>query len=1090
MKGHVSQIVLIVLGGVVSVLLGVFYYRELFPEYKIYQERYVALEEFRSSYTHEPAPPFEYGVKQIVIEREDRGPPVVDRCISCHVALEVPAFSPTRLVKDVAGHVVRDSFGRAAEEPNPEYVWARLDQTIAELRDPEILKRLSPQEQQSRLQLAEQDASLQWVQVGEHHYDVKKVLVMHPLIGNETRPFELHPLPEYGCVSCHQGNGQGLTTDRAHGPVWDGQYEKEYLGPQPTFLDQDPSHDPPFSRVFNGKPGERLLFQTTPLFPGALMEAKCVQCHEASHLSLEDQRREKKRSLVPHYLAGEQLYVINGCYACHRIAGLFRGGVGPDLTAVGKGYPWEIKQKIAWPQGNLPTSTMPNLRLDHAPLEKLMTFLLAQTGRFYAVGRTQRAAALKAWEQGEKVMLERPVPAERIDDLSFGMQVFATEGCASCHRLEGYRSQVHLRGEQDTQWFRSLFPEVVHYGYYDEQLPGSELVKTIETHRDEIEAHLAIEEESGLLDHLERDHEGLLENFYSNFAFAMRAKDDRPWREREQWRALVMRVLKTYVQVYGLGRLVGPHLNWSGVYRTDEWLMEHFKNPSGHVPRSLMPAFPFDTTKFLALTKMLDQLGKQNRERLHRLWDEGGFDPKSAYQMLCAQCHGIERTGDGAIAEWIYPIPKNLQNPEFLRNLTKEKALRSIVYGVAGTPMAPWGVGKEKDESPDAVLRPAEAKRLVDWLFASLPGQELIPEKEGVPKWNYNAEDAVKELGKHQGVSAIFKQEPPGPGQTRNQYFLRQELYTPEAVAAGENFFLMNCAVCHGPEASGMGLRSGVMLDAKPRALTNLDWLDAHDDLRLLQSIKYGVPGTSMTPWGDTTNGVQRIQLVMFIRSLSDENKKRRSLEETIYKAFSMAILALEQKKGEVEQGQEARSLKIRELQETRELLESELEAGESTAAPLQQVYAQEVEEKRQRQLVRERSFKIDQTIASLAEQRKLWENLGKAFLFASPSQNEWENYLSMVKSLGVEPEGLMGALGASKREEFDQARSLLLRDLAARKDELVQMQEQVMGKLPSLERQREWEKIHQQQQRLEKIVAQLVSESAQGLRLREELGK
>ena len=41
------------------------------------------------------------------------------------------------------------------------------------------------------------------------------------------------------------------------------------------------------------------------------------------------------------------------------------------------------------------------------------------------------------------------------------------------------------------------------------------------------------------------------------------------------------------------------------------------------------------------------------------------------------------------------------------------------------------------------------------------------------------------------------------------------------------------------------------MQDAKPRMLTNLDWENSRDDLRLLRSIKYGVPGTAMVPWGD-----------------------------------------------------------------------------------------------------------------------------------------------------------------------------------------------------------------------------------------------
>ena len=59
--------------------------------------------------------------------------------------------------------------------------------------------------------------------------------------------------------------------------------------------------------------------------------------------------------------------------------------------------------------------------------------------------------------------------------------------------------------------------------------------------------------------------------------------------------------------------------------------------------------------------------------------------------MMCSQCHGVDLTGKGVIAEWIYPIPKNLRNPDFLRNLTIDKAIDSIKHGVTGTPMPPWG---------------------------------------------------------------------------------------------------------------------------------------------------------------------------------------------------------------------------------------------------------------------------------------------------------------------------------------------------------------------------------------------------------------
>src|ERR1700738_4887733 len=106
MRGTIYQIALIALGTVAAIFFGCFLYRELFPEYRIYQNDYIALEQFRSTYSGEPPPDFTKEVKQIVIEREDKGPPTIDRCISCHVALEFTHFSPTKVEKDAQGKPV------------------------------------------------------------------------------------------------------------------------------------------------------------------------------------------------------------------------------------------------------------------------------------------------------------------------------------------------------------------------------------------------------------------------------------------------------------------------------------------------------------------------------------------------------------------------------------------------------------------------------------------------------------------------------------------------------------------------------------------------------------------------------------------------------------------------------------------------------------------------------------------------------------------------------------------------------------------------------------------------------------------------
>lgn len=824
--GTTYQWVLILLGAVTCLILGVFFYRELFPEYRIYQNDYITLENFRSTYTHEPPSPFKVGVKQILLEREDKGPPIVDRCISCHVALEIEAYSPTRIVKDANGAIVYDSFGVPLKEENPDYIWKKVEES-------------------ENLELK----SLEVAHVRGHNYDVKKVLAMHPLMGKETRPFEFHPMDEYGCTSCHGGNGNGLVTDRAHGPVFDGDYEAEVHGFVPQFLEKDPENDPPFSRVFNAKPGHRLLFQTNPLYVGALMQAKCMQCHQSSP----DRSLSDIELLTKDYQRGQALFLSQGCYACHRIAGRSRGGVGPELSASGDGYPWFIKESIVWPQADLPTSTMPNFRLDHAELEALMTYLLGQSSKSKTMSDTERKISLSSWEKGRKLPWELPVSNGEIQNLNYGMTVFAVEGCASCHRLKGYESNVGFKEESDKKWFEALFPE---------SILGSQIVSVIEKNQNQIDARILDNEREGsLLEAIEKQDPGTIEAFYSNFKFAARAKSSPGWKER------VNRVLKMYIQTYGLGRLICPRPNWSGVYRSDQWLMEHFKNPTSHVPRSIMPVFPFDDSKFYALTYTLDQLAEKNREI-------APFEPAKAYQTYCAQCHGMNRQGDGPVSEWIYPIPKNLMRAEFLRSLTKEQAIQSITHGVKGTPMPPWGeVGEGKDTQP--ILTKEEIQQLVDWLFSNLPLQSVLPSAKQSPKWNYQADDVMKELQAEGGNLIAF-----------DHGYIKQEYYTPENIQAGKQFFIENCAPCHGKEGDGSGLRASAMADAKPRMLTNLDWISSKDDLSLLRSIKYGVPGTAMTPWGDLTSVEQRMQLVMFIRSLSKEAKQRRELTDALYKTF------------------------------------------------------------------------------------------------------------------------------------------------------------------------------------------------------------
>ncbi len=980
--------------------IGVFVYKELFPDYKVYQETYKELEAIRGSIIHEEPPPYQVGIKQILIPTEGGGPELIDRCISCHVAMDLPHFSPLHVARDVNDQVVIDANGKPLLEPNPDYVWSQVEDP--ELKQPHLVKALQ----------------------------------MHPLIGDETVPFQYHPMEEYGCTTCHSGNGRALVAKRAHGAVYDGEYEPAYDGGKPQFTEIDPENDPPFARMYNEKPGHELAFQTTPILAGDLIVAKCVQCHlpassevqavidkveyftdqkteqlemikqgiehdKAALLSLlqlrkslelrgregtldwldekltdyhlssdeidafEGQRTflashsqalpaieeqltritgskevseellqraletdpieelahsfeggsiEAKRvqllegeqrlalaqsatpqpadlkgletpvdKLIVNYERGKELFISQACYACHRIDGFSRSSVGPELTKAGLSYPWYIKESIVWPQADLPSSTMPNFRLDHEELSDLMTFLMAQTGQTKAISEVDHQISMREWEGGAKMPWERRVPPELIEDVEAGMRVYASEGCAACHKLEGFESSVQLVSG-DEEWFYRTIPE---------QIPGSKLAEVLKTRAAEIDAHIEkSDSKKGMLEELEAQFPGLIEGFYTNFKFASRV----PGVDLER----LHRVLMVYIEEYGLGRDIAPHLNWSGVYRDDAWLMGHFKDPTAYTAKSIMPVMPFDETKFYQLTHLLHALGEKNRNELREIWDREGFNPPLAFELLCSTCHGLQRQGNGIISEWIYPIPKNLRNPVFLRQLTKEQAIQSIQHGVKGTPMPPWGE-RAPEVSGGPVLDSREVKQLVNWLYQGLPHERTsLAQREGA-KWHYYPEDVIEEM-KNEGellapnpsVAQFFEVRPnPSGGPEKELFYIRDLYYTPENLAAGEAYYQVNCATCHGADGGGTGLRASSMIEAKPRMLTNLPWLSSRDDLRLLRSIKYGVHGTAMIPWGDQTTARQRMQLVMYIRDLTRTQVLSNELESVLFDHFDRRILDL-----------------------------------------------------------------------------------------------------------------------------------------------------------------------------------------------------
>ena len=1307
------QITLIVLALVVTAGFGIFIYREAFPEYRIYQKQYVALEEMRAEETGMAVAPFKSGVKQTVLLPDDNGPATIDRCESCHVALKLPHFSKTKVATDVNGLPRVDGDGYPILVPNENYVWGKVDKKIAESTDEALVAKLE---------------AMKHVHVNGHDYDMTKVLSAHPLLGREMRPFDQHPVEEFGCTVCHQGNGRGLSTDRAHGPVFSDPHHAAAHGPRPEFLERDEKNDPAFANAFNGVPEHKLLFQTTPLFPGSVMDAKCMQCHQSTqdegarvvsslhqismrkegqieaiddglqkdkkalislvtlremvksegvrgaldglrkerenfrltadelgdvegkieyleaavsgredqgnvtvyetvdhdlidllgskqlawflqkelasesgaveaqlNVFLEEQQvnqgatgsifqkmRAKKRyqnavgelegaakplksalgskeltralagdvdQLTKSHQRGRNLFMQNACYACHQIKGFSRGGVGPELTTIGLQYPWYVKESITWPQGNLATSTMPNFRLDHEEVEDLMAYLMAQRNEHRLVSEVDERVNLNQWEKGAKMPWEEPVPAADVMDVEAGMMTFATEGCASCHKLKGFESQVGFAVEKEQgsfekvwaerQWFKELFPEYV---------TGSRLVAALDQHKDMVNRRLVSDVRSkGILEKIEEKEPRSMEGYYTSFKYALRAKNhefdlmDREGKDsslaRKEWHDLVNKVMMVYVQEFGLGRDIAPRLNWSGVYRDKEWLIGHFRAPGSYTAKSLMPVLPFDSSKFYQLTHLLQELGKQNRDEVKMVRAERGFDPEQAYSEHCSSCHGEFQQGrEAPIAQWIYPIPKNLRNATFLRNLTKERAIESIVHGVRGTPMPPWGedalAGPGDKSNP--VLTRAEITQLVDWLFLSLPGSQVIKSEKDVDKWQYDPSDVIQDLeeegsplkGKRSDQPSILSfadqqllnSLPTGEGlyaamepkvyvggkvedvfDVRKQqddyldqelYYIKRDFYTEDNLKEGERLFISNCSHCHGKEGAGNGERAVTMSESKPRMLSNLYWINTRDDLRLLRSIKYGVTGTSMTPWGDKTSALQRMQMVMFIRELSGAKRLRDELGQSLYRSFEKAQMTVGAVRGAKDKGIQELESRYLDAQSKREQAQRAVESGASVGNA-GALYEKEMQLLIELNEAKKEEERLSALISGIQAESKVYRILGQTLIDRNIDQRILDDYFALISSqqgryvvnngklqfqLQPDSESRIKRLG----QEIDQY-------LVGRLSELENRRKLTSAKFSSAERQKELQEIAERIKGLTKVRRALLSSFEQASRLREQ---
>jgi len=263
---------------------------------------------------------------------------------------------------------------------------------------------------------------------------------------------------------------------------------------------------------------------------------------------------------------------------------------------------------------------------------------------------------------------------------------------------------------------------------------------------------------------------------------------------------------------------IAPDLSYEGLIRDDGWLMDHFQNPRARIPDSIMPTFRFPEEDFARMSAYLETLKTPPEPA----------NPAAAYHELCERCHGEKGDGNGKVAWYLDPSPRDFTKAAFMNSKPRERFAESIRTGVAGTSMPPWGRAL-KDEQVAGVLD------YVLQTFTREPQRALKPHK--LPQQNPVAMDA-------------------------------------QSAARGESIFMQRCTGCHGRKADGKGPNSLDILP-HPRNLRNSWFVDKVSDNRLFDSILYGVQGTAMPSWIDYGLSQENVgDIVNFIRSINQKSPR------------------------------------------------------------------------------------------------------------------------------------------------------------------------------------------------------------------------
>lgn len=351
------------------------FYKDQFREWKIWQRKYIRQEIARAATPEQrtEAARLPVEVRQIVLTEPDR----VDRCTSCHAAVEDPSYAGMPL--PLAYHPNHD------RHPFDRFGCAICHQGQGRATTREAAH--GHVEHWDRPML-----ELKYIQSACAKCHLPADIPDAPQLLRGQTVFE-----ESGCVGCHKLHGTG-----------------GIIGPE---LDRvGASRTPEWLLKHFKNPASVTAGSAMPPLKAGEADLEALTLYVLSFTGEPLSAYYVSMKTIPGLAAGRRLFVEKGCQDCHSIGGK-GGNIGPALDQVAKRH--DVQWLIAHfksPQALSPNSIMPRFNLSEQECRALTEFLLSFSDT-NVVGFIRTPALMTSVERGKAV--------------------YRKYGCAGCHGPDG-----------------------------------------------------------------------------------------------------------------------------------------------------------------------------------------------------------------------------------------------------------------------------------------------------------------------------------------------------------------------------------------------------------------------------------------------------------------------------------------------------------------------------------------------------------------------------------------------------------------------------------------------------------------------------